>query len=408
MINWDKWEEIIGSIMRHKVRTLLTGIAVAWGIFMLVMLLGMSQGLQNGIAHNFEGDAINSIWLFPGRTSKPYLGLKEGRRMRFDNDDYDFLKEQFPQISELSGEYTKGGDRLVTYGLKALSFNVQGIHPEGRVVENIIINEGRWMNEDDQAQKRKVGVIGKIMKEKLFPDEDAIGKELVIDGVTFKVIGVFTDNEGERSMRRIYLPISTSQQVYSANGKLNRMFLAGGDLSFEEMMELEEGLRAALANRKKFDVTDRRAIYVNNAAENFRSFQSLMFAIKGLMWIVGVFSIIAGVIGVSNIMLIIVKDRTKEIGIRKAIGATPRSIVGMIFQESIFITAISGYIGLALGVGVMALMSGIESEFFRKPEIDLTIALVATFILILAGGLAGLLPALQASRINPIEAIRSE
>ncbi|MFT4565314.1 MAG: putative ABC transport system permease protein [Saprospiraceae bacterium] len=408
MINWDKWEEIIGSIRRHKVRTALTGIAVAWGIFMLVMLLGMSQGLQNGIAHSFEGDAINSIWLFPGRTSKPYEGLKEGRRMQFTNEDYDFLKEQFPEISELSGEYSLGGERLVKYKQLALSFQVRAMHPEGRVVENIVIEKGRWLSEEDQQKRRKVGVIGQIMKDKLFPNEEAIGKEVIVDGVNYKIVGVYSDKEGEFSMRRIYLPIATAQQVYSANEKLNRMFLAAGDLSVEEMADLENGIRKALAKRKKYDVTDRRAIYINNFSENFKEFQSLMFAIKSLMWIVGVFSIVAGVIGVSNIMLIIVKDRTKEIGIRKAIGATPSSIVGMIFQESIFITAISGYIGLAAGVGVMALMKGIESEFFRQPEIDITIAIIATLILIMAGGLAGLLPALQAARINPVKAIKSE
>jgi len=408
MINWDKWEEIMASILRHKVRTVLTGIAVAWGIFMLVILLGMSQGLQNGIAYNFESDAINSIWLFPGRTSKPFDGLKEGRRIQFTNDDYDFLKEQFPEISELSGEYSLGGERLVKYKQLALAFQVMAMHPEGRVVENIVIEKGRWLTEEDQQRKRKVGVIGQIMKDKLFPDEEAVGKEVMIDGVNYKIVGVYSDKEGEYSMRRIYLPVATAQQVYSANEKLNRLFLAAGDLTVEEMSTLENDIRNALSKRKKFDVTDRRAIYINNFAENFKDFQSLMFAIKSLMWIVGVFSIIAGVIGVSNIMLIIVKDRTKEIGIRKAIGATPQSIVGMIFQESIFITAISGYLGLAAGVGVMSLFRGVESEFFRSPEIDLSIAVTATFILIIAGGLAGLLPALQAARINPVKAIKNE
>lgn len=408
MINWDKWEEIIASIRRHKVRTVLTGIAVAWGIFMLVMLLGMSQGLQNGIAHSFEGDAINSIWLFPGRTSLPYKGLQEGRQITFDNDDYDFLKAQFPEISELSGEYSVGRERLVRYKQLTLSFQVRAMHPEGRVVENIIIEKGRWLSDEDQKQKRKVGVIGQIMKDKLFGDEEAVGKEIIIDGVNYTVVGVYTDKEGEYAMRRIYLPVATAQLVYSANKKLNRMFLNSGTLDMAGMIQLENNIRNTLAQRKNFDPADRRAIYINNFAENFKSFQDLMFAIKSLMWIVGIFSIIAGVIGVSNIMLIIVKDRTKEIGIRKAIGATPRSIVGMIFQESIFITAISGYIGLAMGVGVMSLMKGIESEFFRRPEIDLSIALVATFILIAAGGLAGLLPALQAARINPVQAIKSE
>jgi len=272
-----------------------------------------------------------------------------------------------------------------------------------------MINSGRSLNDKDQKEGRKVALIGKTVKEKLFPKgQDPIGEEIEIDGVTYRVIGSYTDNEGEWSMRRVYIPISTAQQVYSAYDHLDRIFLAADDLSYDEMMELEQRLRVAFASRKNYDITDRRAFRFNNFAEDYQNFRNLIRAIKGLMWIVGIFSIIAGVIGVSNIMLIIVKDRTKEIGIRKAIGATPRSIVSMIFQEAILITSVSGYIGLCAGVGVMALLSGVSTEFFRKPEVNITIAITATLVLIVAGGLAGLLPALQASRINPVKAIKSE
>ncbi|MEL6122968.1 MAG: ABC transporter permease [Bacteroidota bacterium] len=409
MIDWDKWEEIFGSIRRHPVRTTLTGIAVAWGIFMLVILLGMSQGLQNGIEFQFSGDNTNSIWIRPGRTSMPYKGLKEGRRIRVDNNDFEHLLEEFPEITYLSGEYGPGGDRIVKYKQKALSFQLQSVHPAAKFVENIIMEQGRFLNELDQKEARKVAIVGQTVQDKLFPKGvSAVGESITIDGVTYRVVGVYTDNEGEYSMRRVYIPVSTSQQVYSAYDRLNRMFMAADDLSIDRMMALEQGLRETFATRKSYDINDRRAFRFNNFAEEYQNFQNLMTAIKSLMWIVGIFSIIAGVIGVSNIMLIIVKDRTKEIGIRKAIGATPRSIVGMIFQEAILITAVSGYIGLGAGVAVMAALSGVTTEFFRNPQVNLWIAISATFVLIFAGGLAGLLPALQASRINPVKAIKSD
>ena len=409
MIDWDKWQEIFGSIRRHPVRTLLTGIAVAWGIFMLVVLLGMNTGLEHGIEFQFSGDNTNSIWMRPGRTSKPYKGLKEDRRIKLNNEDFDFIVNEFPEISAISGEYTPGGTRTVKYKQKALSFNLQGIHPGAKTIENLIINEGRPLNEIDQKGARKVAIIGKTVREKLFPkDVNPIGEEIGIDGVTYKVVGSYTDNEGEWAMRRVYIPISTSQQVYSAFDKLNRMFLAADDLNYEEMVALEQKIRLVLATRKKYDITDRRAFRISNFAEQAQQFKNMISAINTMMWVVGIFSIIAGVIGVSNIMLIIVKDRTKEIGIRKALGATPRSIVAMIFQEAVLITSVSGYIGLAAGIGLMSLLSDVTTEYFRNPEVNISIAITATLILIFAGGLAGLLPAIQASRINPIQAMRSD
>ena len=230
----------------------------------------------------------------------------------------------------------------------------------------------------------------------------------MIDGASYQVIGVFYDKEEGRTMKRVYVPISTLQTNYSNFRRIDQMVIDLGDLAHADVMAVEEAIKRTLQERKLVHPEDRQAIRIWNMAEEFQSFKSLMTAINGIMWIVGIFSIIAGVIGVSNIMLIIVKDRTKEIGIRKALGATPRSIVSMIFQESIFITAIAGYIGLVLGIAALAGLSFLETEFFRRPEINIWIAITATLILILAGALAGLLPAIQASRINPVQAIKSD
>ena len=408
MIDLDKWQEIFESINRHRLRTLLTAFGVAWGIFILVMLLGMGNGLQNGVKHQFEGDALNSLWINTGQTSKSYNGLGEGRLVRLDNDDYKYLISQFDEISKISGKYFLSWSSVVTYGSKTQTYSVQGTHPDGAYIESLELLSGRYFHNEDLNNLRKVAVIGRDVQEFFGDDIDPIGKSVMIDGASYQVIGVFYDKEEGRTMKRVYVPISTLQTNYSNFRRIDQMVIDLGDLAHADVMAVEEAIKRTLQERKLVHPEDRQAIRIWNMAEEFQSFKSLMTAINGIMWIVGIFSIIAGVIGVSNIMLIIVKDRTKEIGIRKALGATPRSIVSMIFQESIFITAIAGYIGLVVGIAALAGLSFLETEFFRRPEINIWIAIAATMILILAGALAGLLPAIQASRINPVEAIKSD
>ena len=408
MFDLDKWNEIFNSIGKHPLRTILTAFGVAWGIFMLVLLLGAGQGLQNGVDEQFSGDAVNSLWISAGRTSVPFQGLKEGRRIKLTNEDYNYLLDQFSQIDELSGKYFLQGNKIVKYNQQALSYSIQGMHPDGAFMESLVITDGRSLNEQDQRDGRKVAIVGEVVRDQLFKEEDPIGQMIQIDGAVYKVVGVFYDKEGERTMRRIYLPISTVQKVYSTYDRIDQLILASHDLSAAEMELLETTTRKAMQQRKLIAPDDRRALRVFNMAAEYQSIKGLMLAIKAITWLVGIFSMIAGVIGVSNIMLIIVKDRTKEIGIRKAIGATPGSIIGMIFQESIFITAVAGYIGLAMGIGVLALLKDVESEFFRNPEVNIGLALTATLVLIIAGVLAGLLPAIQAARINPVKAIKSE
>lgn len=407
MIDWDKWEEIFNSIRRHKLRTALTALGVFWGIFMLVLLLGAGRGLQNGVEHEFRDDAINSIWLRRGTTSLPYRGLPKGRRIQFANDDFTFLEDNFAGIEHLTGRFYLSGDQTVSYGHKQLSFSTRGVHPGHQYVENIIVHTGRHINKKDIIERRKIIVIGDTVKRDLFGDEAAIGQVVSIGGIAYAVVGVYYDSGGEDENRIIYLPLTTAQQLYAGTREIHQLMFTVGDLSVAESVRLEEEVRSAFATRLQFDPADRRALHTYNAAEEYQQFVSLFAAIRAFVWFVGIGSILAGVIGVSNIMLIIVKDRTREIGIRKALGATPASIVTMILQESIFITAIAGYLGMMAGVGLIWLMSSLEVEYFRNPTVDLGVALSATAVLVLSGALAGLMPALQAARIHPVIAMKA-
>lgn len=408
MIDWDKWQEIFSSIRRHKLRTILTALGVFWGIFMLVILLGAGQGLQNGVAYEFRDDAINSVWVRRGTTSIPYEGLPKGRRIVFNNDNYDYLST-FEDIDALTGRfYISGGNQMVRYGKKSLSFMTTGVHPGHKTIENSILVEGRFINERDIREVRKVVVIGLPVQKELFAERNAIGEMISIGGITYKVVGVYKDIGGEEEMRTLYIPITTAQKVYAGTENIHQLMFTVDGLSVEETNQLTDVIRKDLARQLQFDPADRRAMYVFNLAEEYQEFQNLFAAIRIFVWFVGLGSIIAGVIGVSNIMLIVVKDRTKEIGIRKALGATPYSIVSMILQEAVFITAIAGYLGLLAGVGVIYLIGELEVEYFRNPSVNLGVAGAATVVLILAGALAGLMPALQAAKIHPVVAMKSD
>lgn len=407
MFDYDKWSEIFNSIMRHKLRTALTALGVFWGIFMLVLLLGAGTGLENGINYEFRDDAINSVFIRQGFTSMPYKGLPEGRRIEFDNSDYDYLLESFDKIEYMTGRYYLSGDQTVKYGNKSLAFPTRAVHPDHQFLENTQITNGRYINDLDLREIRKVCVIGDVIKKEIFGEESAIGKEIQLGDGMYKVVGTYFDTGGENEMRTIYMPITTAQAINNGTRRLHQIMFTTGDLSLEQVEQLEAEVRLVMAQRHQFDVDDRRAVWMFNLAEEYEQFQSLIAAIRAFVWFVGIGSIIAGVIGVSNIMLIVVKDRTREIGIRKAMGATPRSIISMILQESIFITALAGYAGLAAGVVLLAVAGSVEVDYFRNPQIDIRITLVATVVLIIAGTLAGWMPARKAASINPVEAMKN-
>ncbi len=413
MFDIDKWQEIIHSLSKHKLRTGLTAFGVFWGIFMLVLLLGAANGLQNGTAHEFRDDATNSLWIYPRHTSIVHKGLVMGRNIEFDNSDYELLKNRVKGTKHITGRfYLPDSLEQMVYKNRRYNFRVRCVHPDHQVLENTIMEEGRFINEGDMRNYRKVAVIGQLVVEEAFPKENPIGKFIQVGGISFLVVGVFSDTGGDDEMRMIYVPISTAQRSFATTSKINQIMLTTGDASLEEVMDMETEIIQKLAQKHNFSTQDRQAIRIRNRVEHFESVMNLFAMISFFTWIVGVGSIIAGVIGVSNIMLIVVKDRTKEIGIRKALGATPGSIISMVLQEAVLITSVAGYLGMAIGIGLISLINSamttynIDAGFFRDPQVDTGMVLTATVIVVIAGAIAGLIPALKASRISPVEAMR--
>ncbi|RLD60872.1 MAG: ABC transporter permease [Bacteroidetes bacterium] len=409
MFDLDKWQEIFSTISKNKLRTFLTGFSVAWGIFMLIVLLGSGYGLENGVRMEFEDDATNTLWVNQGTTSMAYQGYKPGRFIRFTNEDYDNTKK-IDDVESISGRFTIWENNTLSYKNEFGSFDIFCTHPAYGKVESLTPTKGRFLNTTDVDETRKVASIGKLVDEALFKGEDPLGKYIKVAGIPFKVVGVFDDPGGDRDMSRIYIPISTAQMVFNRGNRLGTMSMTIGDASVERSIEMEEEIRNELAQRHHFDPKDQRAIHIWNNKENYTQFMTLFANIRLFIWIIGIGTIIAGIVGVSNIMMIVVKERTKEIGIRKSMGATPGSIISLILQESILITAFAGYIGLVLGVGLLELVSKNlpETDYFSNPEVNISVALGATGILVLAGALAGFVPARKAATVKPVVALRDE
>ena len=409
MFDLDKWQEIFSTISKNKLRTFLTGFSVAWGIFMLIFLLGSGYGLENGVRQEFEGDATNTLWVNQGTTSMAYKGYKPGRSIRFTNEDYDNTKE-ISDVEYISGRFTIWENNTLSYKNEFGSFDIFCTHPAYGRVESLTPTKGRFLNTIDVDETRKVTSIGKLVDEALFKGEDPLGKYIKVAGIPFKVVGVFDDPGGDRDLSRIYIPISTAQMVFNRGNRLGTMSMTIGEASAERSKEMEDEIRNDLAQRHHFSPEDQRAIHIWNNMENYTQFMTLFANIRLFIWVIGIGTIIAGIVGVSNIMMIVVKERTKEIGIRKSMGATPRSIISLILQESILITAFAGYIGLVLGVGLLELVSKNlpATDYFLNPEVNISVALGATGILVLAGALAGFVPARKAASVKPVVALKDE
>jgi putative ABC transport system permease protein len=412
MFEFDKWQEIYSTVRKNKLRTFLTGFSVAWGIFMLIILLGSGNGLENGVKENFKGGAINGVWISSGITSMQYKGLKTGRRISFTNEDYKMLKTAVKGKDRISSRLFLG-NTLTSYRNNYGTFFLSPCHPDYGYIKELQIINGRFLNEFDIQEYRKVAVIGEKVKAELFKGTDtlAMGKFINVNGVLFRVVGVFRDfSRNDHEQRRIYIPITTAQRVFKGNNIVNQISFTTGDASTEEADVMVSTARMMLSNKHTFNPDDKQAVEIWNKSEDVRRFNALFSGIRIFIWIIGIGTIIAGVVGVSNIMMIVVKERTKEIGIRKALGATPYSIIALILQEAIIITAFAGYIGLILGIGILELIARNmpPSEFFRNPEANFNIAIGATILLVAAGTLAGFFPAMKAARIKPIEALRDE
>lgn len=409
MFDLDKWQEIISTIRKNKLRTFLTGFSVAWGIFMLIILLGSGYGLENGVKREFEGDAVNYISINSGITSMPYKGMKPGRFLRFENADKEMLG-QIDQVDKSSSRTFVFNGQNISYKNEYGSFDIFAITPEYYYVESLKITNGRYINDYDLENFRKSVVLGKVVKEALFKQMEPVGEYIKINGVPFKVVGWFDDPGGDRDVSRVYIPVTTAQRVFNMGNQIRNVCLMLDNANTEESNVVLAEARNQLARKYKFNPEDPRALFVYNSIENFQQFMDLFAGIRIFIWIIGIGTIIAGIVGVSNIMMIVVKERTKEIGVRKSMGATPWSIISLILQESVLITAFAGYIGLVLGVGLLELVSNAlpSTDYFANPEVDFTIAIGATMILIFAGTLAGFVPARKAAAIKPVEALRDE
>ncbi|RLD81559.1 MAG: ABC transporter permease [Bacteroidetes bacterium] len=409
MFDLDKWQEIFSTIRKNKLRTLLTGFSVAWGIFMLIILLGSGYGLENGVKREFEGDAVNYLSINAGITSMPYKGMKPGRRLRFTNEEKGQLSK-LEGVDKSSGRTAVWANNTLSYRNEFGNFDIYAVSPDYKYVESLIIMQGRYLNEIDEDDYRKVVVLGKLVDEALFKDEDPVGKYIKVSGVPFKVVGTFDDPGGDRDLSRVYIPLSTAQRVFNMQNRVGSILLNLGDASVEESLEMIEAIKQDLSETMVFDPADPRALFVYNSIENYQNLMRLFSSIRFFIWIIGIMTIIAGIVGVSNIMMIIVKERTKEIGIRKSMGATPWSIISLILQESILITSFAGYVGLVLGVGLLELLSGLlpETDYFANPEVNMQVAIAATLILIFCGALAGFVPARKAASVKPVVALRDD
>jgi putative ABC transport system permease protein len=412
MFDLDKWQEIFATIKKNKLRTVLTGFSVAWGIFMLIILLGSGRGLENGFIHQFRTSATNAIWIWGGRTSVAHNGLTPGRTVRFNNQDYERIVDHVNNLEYASGRFNIWWGSEINYKNETHSFGIRNVHPDYGHIEKVDMVEGRFVNQIDISESRKVVVISTQVRDALFKNGDqahVIGTYININKIPFKVVGVFIDDDGrDDNMRTVYVPISTAQIAFSGANRLHQLVVTVNATTVEQTQQVEQEIRQQLAAAHSFQADDQRAVGTFNSFEQFNNILNVSKGIRLFIWIIGIGTIIAGIVGVSNIMLIVVKERTKEIGVRKALGATPSSVIGLVMLESVIITTFAGYIGLVLGVGILELMSGIESDFFLHPHADIRIAISATVVLVISGALAGLYPARKAASIKPIEALRDE
>ena len=409
MFNKDRWIEIFETIRKNKLRTFLSGFTVALGIFIFIILFGLGNGLKNTFQEFFLDDASNVIYLYPGKTSMPYKGFKSNREIEFENEDMEDIKENFPMFTEyVTPRITRSA--LVRYKNENDSYTTRAVAPGHQFVEKTILMKGRYINQIDLDKKTKNAVIGRLVAKDLFKSEDPIGKYINLGETAFKVIGVFQDDGGDNEERFIFIPYTTRQLIEKNNDKIGQIIITfPKEIGHVGAIAFEKSLKKYFKNKKSIDPEDPNGIFIRNPTDNLRDTQSFAIGLQIIVSFVGLGTLIAGIIGISNIMVFVVKERTKELGIRKAIGATPNSVIQMILQESVFITTISGYIGLFLGIIVLENIGlKLEEYFIKNPYIDLGTSIAATIILILFGAIAGYIPAKRASSIKPIVALRDE
>ena len=415
MFDIDRWQEIFDTISKNKLRTFLTGLSVASGIFILVILLGFGQGFQNGIRKEFEGDATNRVQVWTQVTTKEHNGLNPGRRIQLRNSNYEFANKAFAEDLEYRSRVFRVRGVSINYKKESGAYGIHGVSPDYQQIENTKMITGRFLNQLDMDKLQKVVIISKKIKRELMKEvEDPLNEYLQLSGINFKIVGVYTDPEGERAENRIYIPTTTAQNIFNGQNKVSNMsFTLAPQETFDESVlaanKFTSKLKEYLKEAHQVAPDDDSAIRVFSAEEEAKRFYTLTGNISLFFWFVGICTIIAGVVGVSNIMLIIVKDRTREIGIRKALGAKPWSIIGMILHEAIFVTTVAGFAGLIFSMGLLEIVGpNVEVDYISNPTVNFSIAMTMVVLLIVAGALAGFFPAWRAARVQPIVALRDE
>ena len=409
MFDIDLWREIYQSINKNRTRSLLSGFTVAFAILLFTILFGLANGLNNTFSKAFVDDAANAVYIRSGRTTKANKGLQTGRRIQFKNQDYDYIKSDFdPSIEFITSRVYR--NVLANYKNEKNSYSVRAVHPDNKYVEKTKVTHGRYINQRDMKMANKVIIIGDLVREDLFLSEDPIGKYLNLSGIMYKVVGTYIDDGGDDEERLIHMPLSTAQQLYGNNDYVDQINLTyNPQYNYDQAIDFSVALEKKLKERFTVAKNDQRAIRVFNMAMQNKGINQMTSVLGILILIIGMGTLIAGVVGISNIMIFIVKERTKEIGIRKALGASPKAIIAIILVESVVVTTIAGYVGLLAGVGVLEWAGpSLKSYFITDPSVSRSLVIAATITLIAAGTIAGYIPAKKASKIKPIVALRDD
>ncbi|MCB9668425.1 MAG: ABC transporter permease [Alphaproteobacteria bacterium] len=406
----DGFLELLDVLLRNRVRTVMTALSVAWGIFVLVVLLGLGRGLENNVRWMYRDDAVNSIWVYRGRRTIPYQGHPVGERLRYTNRDHELVEARVDGLEKISSRFYPPIPDSVRWQGKIVAADFRAVHPDHRYLENTLVETGRFLDEADLLEKRKVAVIGVQIVGTLFGDHPPIGEWIDIGGAMFKVVGTFRDVGGVNEESQIYLPITTAQASFAGADRVDQVMFTIDDAHMADAVAIEDEVREMLSRAHGVSPADRRAVRIRNNVEEFVRVQSIFDMLAAFVWLVGAGTVAAGIVGVSNILLVSVKERTQEIGLRKALGATPGSIVRMILAEALLLTGTAGYAGLIAGLLVVeGLRRWVpENDYIRDPDIELSTAVGALVLLVVAGCLGGLVPAWRAATLDPIVALREE
>lgn len=410
MFDLDRWQEIFQTISKNKLRTVLSGFTIAFAILLFTLLFGIGNGLKHTFEEQFAGDSQNSVYIRSGNTTKPYKGMQSGRWIQFRNEDSKFINEEFADEIQFFSPNIQRFNVQAIYKGEQNRYVVRGVYPDYQPLESAEIMEGRFLSFIDLKRRAKVIAIGRLVEEDLFGGKSALGKNINLDGISYKVVGVFKDPGGDNDERFIYAPFTTIQGMYKPNDEVDYFGLTfKPEMSVDQALEFSNALTKVLKEKHNIDPRDQGALRVQNYAEGTKNVEQFMGVLNVIILFIGIGTLVAGIIGISNIMVYIVKERTKEIGIRKALGATPKSIIGMILMESIFITALAGYVGLMIGVLVLSSLSNtLEKYFIKDPSVETYVVVGATIVLVIAGTIAGYIPAKRAAGIKPIVALNDE